>query len=91
LLAKNIIRILQGEKHKTLQSFSLPAGFSMTRENRRPEYVRVRFSDGIVERFSNQSSGVLSSICWAEGLALIPANTKIEKGDALNVYPWELI
>ena len=91
LLAKNIIRILQGEEQKPLQSFSLPAGFSITRETRRPEYIRVRFDKGHIERFPNQSSGVLSSVCWAQGLALIPAGTLINEGDLLDVYPWEFI
>lgn len=91
LLGKNIIRKLQNEKHKPLNSFQIPTKFSTSKPSKRPEYIRARFSSGRVERFANQSSGVLSSVCWAEGLALIPNDTIINEGDLIEVYPWALL
>jgi len=32
----------------------------------------------------NQSSGMLSSACWAEGLAVVPAGRVVREGDVLG-------
>jgi molybdopterin molybdotransferase len=37
----------------------------------------------------NQSSGVLSSTCWAEGLAVVPENTTLEPGDPVTYLSFE--
>ena len=90
LIGKSLVNLLQGGTPRKPMSFTLPAGFTIEREQRRPEYTRVRFVDGQAERFPNQSSGVLSSVCWADGLALIPQDTKIHCGDAVEVFPFDV-
>jgi molybdopterin molybdotransferase len=44
-----------------------------------------------VESYPNQSSGVLSSVCWADALALVPANTTIAQNDIVQVWPLKLL
>lgn len=90
LIGKSLVNLLQGGTPRKPMSFTLPAAFTIEREQRRPEYTRVRFVDGQAERFPNQSSGVLSSVCWADGLALIPQDTKITCGDAVEVFPFDV-
>ena len=40
----------------------------------------------MVAAFPNQSSGILSSTCWADGLAVVPENTTVSPGDLLTYY-----
>ena len=57
---------------------------------RKPEYLRARVEPGssgpLVTRYPNQSSGMLSSACWADGLAVVPENTTINEGDTITYY-----
>ncbi|MCW9053703.1 MAG: molybdopterin molybdotransferase MoeA [Motiliproteus sp.] len=50
----------------------------------RKEFMRARMvqeqGQVRIEPYSNQSSGVLSSAVWANGYAIIPANTEINEG-----------
>jgi molybdopterin molybdotransferase len=32
---------------------------------------------------------VLSSACWADGLAVVPENTTLQQGDLLTYYSFE--
>ncbi|MCH8544928.1 MAG: molybdopterin molybdotransferase MoeA [Alcanivorax sp.] len=65
----------------------LPAGFSLSKPGGRQEYLRVQVAEqGGMQRLvphDNQSSGMLSSACWAHGLAVVPVNTVVAEGDLL--------
>jgi len=52
--------------------------------------VRCRQLEGRqwLEAASNQSSGVLSTACWSDGLAVIPENETLEVGDTVLYYPF---
>lgn len=52
----------------------------------REEYLRVRLqNDGkTLELFPNQSSGALSSVVWANGLAVAPVGALITRGDCVK-------
>jgi molybdopterin molybdotransferase len=53
-------------------------------EDRR-SFLRARIAaDGRVELYPNQSSGVLTSCAWADGLVDTPANQTIKPGDAVR-------
>jgi molybdopterin molybdotransferase len=56
----------------------------------REDYLRVRQVDGGVELFPNQSSGVLYSTSWGDGLVRQPADLEIREGDAVDYLPWPL-
>ncbi|WP_372988145.1 gephyrin-like molybdotransferase Glp [Marinobacter sp.] len=84
------IRKCQG-RHKTWPvGERLPAGFDVESTSIRREFVRARkeVSGGELQivAYPNQSSGVLSSACWAEGLAVVPENTTVKAGDELTYY-----
>ena len=60
-------------------------------ENRgspRENYLRVRLGENGLEPFSSQSSGVLLSTSWGDGLVRQHANEDIEQGDSVEFLPW---
>ena len=65
------------------------AGFSRAKPDSRQEYLRVSVSAGpdgpLVVPFANQSSGVLSSVCYSNALACVPPATCVVEGDWLDV------
>ena len=73
---------------------TLPAGlplradFNWPRADRRREFLRVRLNaQGGVELFDNQSSGVLTSAVWADGLVDNPPGQAIHAGDTVRFLP----
>lgn len=63
------------------QTANLRADFSWPGDKRR-EFLRVRRNDsGGVDLFPNQSSGVLTSCAWADGLVSNPPGESITRGD----------
>ncbi len=54
----------------------------------RPEYIRVRRVqiDGrlLLKPYPDQNSGLLSSLAWADGLALIPPDARLALGDPVE-------
>jgi len=73
------------------EPLSLPAraDFELKRPGSRLEYMRARVSaeggDLVAELHPNQSSGVLSSVSWANALAVIPPGTAVNRGDTVEV------
>ncbi len=68
----------------------LTADFAVSGESVRREFMRARkeVRDGrlIVAVYPNQSSGVLSSACWGDGLAVAPEHTTVKPGDTITYY-----
>jgi molybdopterin molybdotransferase len=63
----------------------LRADFSLPRADKRREFLRARrHGDGGVKLFPNQSSGVLTSVVWADGLVDNPSGTTIAPGDTVR-------
>ena len=81
LLARPFLQQLRHETCKPSISVRLPANFSRPANPKRTEYLRARINNHRIEIHPNQSSGVLSSTIWAEGLAIIPPQTAITKGN----------
>ena len=48
--------------------FAVPAGFAWNKPGSRREYLRARLEQGRAVLYPNQSSGVLCSASWADGL-----------------------
>ncbi len=91
LMAAPLLQALQGVKVSLPKAISVRSNFDKS-ESSRDEYIRVRLStneDGtsVVERFGNLSSGVLSSLSWADGLVKQSANNTIKSGDLLDFLP----
>ena len=56
----------------------------------RQEYLRVRSTAGGVEMFEKQSSGVLYSTSWGDGLVVQKPDEDIHRGDRVDVIPFLL-
>lgn len=84
------LKACQGDRQYRPAGEQLPAGFSAPRASVRREFIRARKEqrDGttIITAFPNQSSGMLSSACWADGLAVVPEHTTISEGDTVTYY-----
>ena len=93
LFARPFIRRMQGSVGDLEpQAFTLPAGFDWPKAADRMEFPRARLEPGAdgqpeVRLYPRQSSGVLSSVTWADGLAVIPANQTLRRGDRVQYLP----
>ena len=83
-----VLRVLQGMDGDLPPSLPLRADFDWPRPDKRREFLRVRLNaEGGLERFDNQSSGVLTSAVWADGLVDNPGGQPIRRGDTVRFLP----
>ncbi len=69
-------------------ALALPAHFDWPRADRRREFLRVRRNAaGGLDLFPNQSSGVLTSVAWCDGLVDLPAGQTVARGELVNFHP----
>ncbi|MFE1571196.1 gephyrin-like molybdotransferase Glp [Comamonas odontotermitis] len=89
LLVRPFVLRLQGMQNVAPQAVTMRADFDWPRADRRQEFLRARINaHGGLERFANQSSGVLTSAVWADGLVDNPAGTTIARGDLVRFIPF---
>lgn len=93
LLVRPFIRKLQGMQVDLASALpvglKLEAGFDQPKADRRREFLRARIgAEGVLELFPNQSSGVLTSAAWADGLIDNPAGNQIKRGDSVRFLPF---
>lgn len=87
-----LLRAVQGLSTALPAALPLQAHFDWPRPDRRREFLRVRRDGaGGLELFANQSSGVLTSAVWADGLVDNPAGQPIAHGDTVAYWPLELL
>jgi molybdopterin molybdotransferase len=87
-----VLRALQGADPALPAALSLRADFDWPRPDKRREFLRVRRNaNGGLDLFPNQSSGVLTSAVWADGLVDNPPGQAIARGDAVRFLPMELL
>jgi molybdopterin molybdotransferase len=85
LTVGTVLRVLQGMDPALPTALPLRADFDWPRPDRRREFLRVRLNaQGGLELFGNQSSGVLTSAVWADGLIDNPAGQAIRRGDPVR-------
>jgi molybdopterin molybdotransferase len=93
LFARPFIQRMQGMAGDlTPTELEVPAGFDWPRPGQRREFLRARLDPGEggdprVRIYPNSSSGVLSSVAWANGLVVIPEGQPIEPGDPVRFIP----
>lgn len=69
--------------------YPLRADFDWPKADRRNEFLRARLnSQGGLELFANQGSGVLTSTVWADGLIDNPPGQAIRRGDVVRFIPF---
>jgi molybdopterin molybdotransferase len=88
LLVRPFLLKLQGAFEIAPKSVQLPAHFDWPRADKRREFLRARRdAEGGLELFPNQSSGVLTSAVWADGLVDNPPGRTIAHGDRVSFIP----
>ncbi|WP_166896585.1 gephyrin-like molybdotransferase Glp [Massilia sp. CCM 8734] len=71
------------------RAYAMRADFDWPKADRRNEFLRVRINDaGGLDLFPNQSSGVLTSTVWGDGLLDNPAGQAIKGGDIVRFIPF---
>ncbi len=85
LLVRPFLLALQGASDLAPRAMAATAAFDWPRADRRREFLRVRWTaEGTLERFGNQSSGVLTSAAWGDGVVDNPAGQTIARGDTVR-------
>ena len=85
LLVRPFLLRMQGVQDVALPRQALRADFDWPRPDRRQEFLRVRRNAaGGLDLFPNQSSGVLTSVVWGDGLVDNPPGRSIARGDTVH-------
>jgi len=88
MLVRPFLLALQGATRVAPAAVPLRADFDWPRADKRREFLRVRRNAaGGLDLFANQSSGVLTSMVWGDGLVDNPAGRTIKAGDTVNFIP----
>jgi molybdopterin molybdotransferase len=67
----------------------MPAHFEWPKPDRRREFLRGRInSAGGIDLFPNQSSAVLTSTVWGDGLIDNPSGQAIARNDSVRFLPF---
>jgi molybdopterin molybdotransferase len=89
LLVRPFLLKLQGARVEAAKTIALPAHFTLGKADKRREFLRVRRNPaGGLDLFPNQSSGVLTSAVWGDGVVDNPAGTTIAYGDRVQFLPF---
>jgi len=92
LLVRPFILKLQGDSNFAPESIALRADFEWPKADKRREFLRARQnSAGGLDLFDNQSSGVLTSAVWGDGLVDNPAGQTIARGDLVRFLPFSAL
>ena len=85
LLVRPFVLALQGVTKTDIARTTMTAHFDWPRADKRREFLRVkRNAQGGLDLFPNQSSGVLTSAVWGDGVVDNPAGQTISKGDTVR-------
>jgi molybdopterin molybdotransferase len=85
LLVRPFVLALQGVTKVDIARTEMTAHFDWPRADKRREFLRVkRNAQGGLDLFPNQSSGVLTSAVWGDGVVDNPAGQTIAKGDTVR-------
>ncbi|WER47228.1 molybdopterin molybdotransferase MoeA [Cupriavidus sp. WKF15] len=90
LFVRPFILRLQGVADVTPRRLPLRADFELKKGDRRNEFLRARLNaNGGLDLFPNQSSGVLTSTVWGDGLIDNPPDRAIAHGDTVQFIPFD--
>ncbi|ANI55758.1 molybdopterin molybdotransferase MoeA [Pseudomonas sp. DR 5-09] len=87
LLTRPYLLRRQGVQDVEPLKFSVPAGFVWPHAGNRREFLRGRLEQGQAIIYRNQSSGVLRSAAWAEGLVEVQEGRVLAEGDLVPFIP----
>ncbi len=85
LFVRPFILRLQGVAEVTPKAYAMRADFTLAKGDRRNEFLRAKINaGGGLDLFANQSSGVLTSTVWGDGLIDNPPGQAISPGDVVR-------
>ncbi len=89
LFVRPFLLRLAGVAQVSPRALSLRADFSQNKADRRNEFLRARVNPaGGLDLFSNQSSAVLTSTVWGDGIIDNPPNHAISAGETVRFIPF---
>jgi molybdopterin molybdotransferase len=89
LFVRPFLLRLAGVSEVAPRVFSMRADFSQKKGDRRNEFLRARVNEaGGLDLFPNQSSAVLTSTVWGDGLIDNPPNHAISAGETVRFIPF---
>jgi len=89
VLVRPFLLAMQGASQVATKSVAARADFTWARPDRRREFLRARRNaQGGLDLFPNQSSGVLTSAVWGDGLIDNPPGCAIAAGDTVRFIPF---
>ncbi|WP_230407597.1 molybdopterin molybdotransferase MoeA [Undibacterium rivi] len=89
LFVRPFLLRMQGVEQVAPQSYVMRADFNWPKPDRRNEFLRARInSQGGLDLFPNQSSGVLTSTVWGDGLIDVAPGQVIQAGDQVRFLPF---
>ncbi|MFM0036096.1 molybdopterin molybdotransferase MoeA [Paraburkholderia strydomiana] len=89
LFVRPFVLSLAGARSVAPRALSLRADFTQSKADRRNEFLRARVNEtGGLDLFPNQSSAVLTSTVWGDGLIDNPPNHAISAGETVRFIPF---
>lgn len=89
LLVRPFLLAVAGATRREPAAYAMRADFDWPRPDTRREFLRARRNAaGGLDVFPNQSSGVLSSTVWGDGLIDNPGSHPIARGDSVRFLPF---
>ncbi|MFM0733802.1 molybdopterin molybdotransferase MoeA [Paraburkholderia sediminicola] len=89
LFVRPFVLLLAGMQTVAPRVLSLRADFTQNKADRRNEFLRARINAaGGLDLFPNQSSAVLTSTVWGDGLIDNPPNHAISVGETVRFIPF---
>jgi molybdopterin molybdotransferase len=85
LFVRPFILRLQGVENARPKVYPMRADFNLNKADKRNEFLRAKLNEqGGLDLFPNQSSGVLTSTVWGDGLIDHPPGKTIAAGDTVR-------
>jgi molybdopterin molybdotransferase len=85
VLVRPFLLRMQGQRDVAMKKVAARADFTWAKADKRQEFLRVRRNaGGGLDLFPNQSSGVLTSTVWGDGLVDNPGGRTIAPGDMVE-------
>ena len=89
VMVRPFVLRLQGVSDVALRSYVMRADSDWPRPDVRAEFLRGRINgEGGVELYPNQGSGVVTSLCWGDGLVVNPPAHAFKRGDSVRFVPF---
>jgi molybdopterin molybdotransferase len=89
VLVRPFLLASQGARVTAPRGLTMRADFDWPQPDRRREFLRVRINaGGGLDLYPNQSSGVLTSCAWADGLVDNPPAQAVARGELVRFLPF---